>query len=78
MYQIWAYDTQQEEWIRVSQDFTTWEETLNWARNRALKDIEWNVSIHEFDKDGEIVDRHLLEEIEYQRKEVKKDDIQCF
>lgn len=67
MYQVYVYDTKEEEWTKVSGELATWEEALNWARNRALKDMEWNVSIYEFDEDGEIVERHLLEEIEHPR-----------
>jgi hypothetical protein len=69
MYEIWVYDNKEEEWVKVSNVIETWERALDWARNRALKDMPWNVSIHEKDEDGDTINRHLLEEVENNDKE---------
>ncbi|TAL62114.1 MAG: hypothetical protein EPN88_13935 [Bacteroidetes bacterium] len=63
MYEVWVYDNAEEQWIKVSNAIETWEKALNWAENRGLKDMPWNVSIFERDEDGDIINRYLLEEI---------------
>jgi hypothetical protein len=62
MYQVWVYDSAEEVWVKVSKDLPTWDEALNFAKNSALKNMSWNVEIHEQDEDGETISRILLQE----------------
>jgi len=66
MYQVWTYDG--DEWNKAKDNIVSWDEALNFARNRALRERPENVEIAEVDDDEDVIGRTLLEEYEFEER----------
>lgn len=70
MYKVMAYDMEKEEWKEVSGKME-WEDALKFARNISLENGTHNIELCEYDEeDDDIMDRILLEEVEYYLKKI--------